>query len=149
MKKTFVYLAIFSLCIIPYYNNTFAASPHQEWLSTMKTIIDWETPEPTTASRFYATIFTAMYDAWSTFEKNSDAVYILDIWENTWWENTLENKEEILNFTAYHMLSYFVPKRKKMFLKKLTSLWYAVKLSISSLFSNVFSHHVFSQISKI
>ena len=69
MKKTFVYLAIFSLCIIPYYNNTFAASPHQEWLSTMKTIIDWETPEPTTASRFYATIFTAMYDAWSTFWK--------------------------------------------------------------------------------
>ncbi|GAB4237214.1 MAG: vanadium-dependent haloperoxidase [Ekhidna sp.] len=64
-------------------------------------------PRPTITSRYIGLIFTAMYDAWSRFDRTASPVYLKEIERVSPDERTIENKREAISYAALRTLNEY------------------------------------------
>ncbi len=64
-------------------------------------------PRPTITSRYLGLIFTAVFDAWSRYDKQATPVYLTDVSRRPASEQTLENKEIAISYAAYRAISEY------------------------------------------
>ena len=81
-------------------------------------------PGPTIASRSYAMVHTAMYDAWSAYEDIPVSTNLGDELQRPETENTLENKSEAMSYAAYSILVELFPEQKEIFDRVMQDLGY-------------------------
>lgn len=81
-------------------------------------------PGPTVASRAYGILHTAMYDAWSAYDKSavSSSNALGDTLQRPDSENTDLNKVEAMSFAAYRVLSELFPTQVSLFNELMTNL---------------------------
>ena len=77
---------------------------------------------PTSASRAYGLLGTAMYDAWSAYEPLPISTVIGDSLQRPILENTLNNKSEAISYAAYQILSELFPNQVDIFTGKMLEL---------------------------
>lgn len=70
---------------------------------------------PTSASRAYGILGTAMYDAWSAYEMTPISTLLGDSWQRPSQENTVANKVEAVSYAAYGVLSELFPNQVDTF----------------------------------
>lgn len=65
-------------------------------------------PRPTITSRYLGLIFTAVFDAWTRYDKSAIPVYLEGVERLPETQRTLRNKEIAISYAAYHaMLEYY------------------------------------------
>lgn len=72
-------------------------------------------PGPTIASRVYAMVHTAIYDAWSAYDPLAVGTQLGDNLQRPLSENTNSNKTEATSFAAYRVLSALFPTQVDIF----------------------------------
>jgi hypothetical protein len=70
---------------------------------------------PTSASRTYGLLGTAMYDAWSAYEVTPISTLLGDSFQRPTQENTNDNKSEAISYAAYNILSELFPNQVNIF----------------------------------
>ncbi|MGK7949185.1 MAG: DUF6851 domain-containing protein [Xenococcaceae cyanobacterium] len=70
---------------------------------------------PTIASRAYAMVHTAMFDAWAAYDPEAIATRLGDDLQRPQVEITKANKEEAMSFAAYRVLSQLFPEQINIF----------------------------------
>lgn len=65
-------------------------------------------PRPTVTSRFLGLIWTAVFDAWSRYDKAAIPVYLKDVNRRPESERSLKNKEVAISYAAFRtMMTYY------------------------------------------
>ncbi|MFD1553913.1 haloperoxidase [Putridiphycobacter roseus] len=64
-------------------------------------------PRPTITSRYLGLIFTAIFDAWTFYDKNAIPVYATGIEKRSIAEQTVKNKEEAISYAALRTLNEY------------------------------------------
>ena len=77
---------------------------------------------PTIASRAYAMVHTAMYDAWSAYDPLAIGTQLGDNLQRPLSENTNFNKTQAMSFAAYRVLSELFPAQVETFNKLMVKL---------------------------
>ena len=72
-------------------------------------------PGPTIASRAYAMVHTAIYDAWSAYDPLAKGTQLGDSLQRPLSENTNFNKTQAVSFAAYRVLSELFPTQVEIF----------------------------------
>ncbi|MEM1310562.1 MAG: DUF6851 domain-containing protein [Cyanobacteria bacterium P01_H01_bin.153] len=67
---------------------------------------------PTIASRVYALVHTAMFDAWAAYDETAIATQLGDSLQRPTAENTEANKIEAMSFAAYRVLAELFPEER-------------------------------------
>ncbi|MEM6752524.1 MAG: vanadium-dependent haloperoxidase [Cyanobacteria bacterium P01_C01_bin.38] len=70
---------------------------------------------PTIASRAYAMMHTAMFDAWSAYDPKAISTQLGDKLQQPKSENTEANKSEAMSFAAYRVLNELFPNQTELF----------------------------------
>jgi len=70
---------------------------------------------PTIASRAYAILHTAMFDAWAAYDPTAIATQLGDTLQRPEVENTSENKIEAMSYAAYQVLKDLFPEQEGIF----------------------------------
>ena len=70
---------------------------------------------PTIASRAYALMHTAMFDAWAAYDPQAIATQLGDELQRPKFEITEANKQEAMSFAAYRVLSELFPDQILIF----------------------------------
>ncbi|NET42092.1 DUF6851 domain-containing protein [Okeania sp. SIO2B3] len=81
-------------------------------------------PGPTIASRAYAIVHTAIYDAWSAYDPLAVGTQLEDDLQRPLSENTDANKTEAMSFAAYRVLSELFPTETDIFNELMAELGY-------------------------
>ncbi|NEO56107.1 MAG: vanadium-dependent haloperoxidase [Okeania sp. SIO3B5] len=81
-------------------------------------------PGPTIASRAYAIVHTAIYDAWSAYDPLAVGTQLEDDLQRPLSENTDANKTEAMSFAAYRVLSELFPTETELFNELMAELGY-------------------------
>ncbi|NER04633.1 MAG: calcium-binding protein [Okeania sp. SIO3C4] len=81
-------------------------------------------PGPTIASRAYAIVHTAIYDAWSAYDPLAVGTQLEDDLQRPLSENTDANKTEAMSFAAYRVLSELFPTETDLFNELMAELGY-------------------------
>ena len=69
---------------------------------------EWFKPRPTITSRFLGLIWTAVFDAWSRYDRAAVPVYLNNVERRPPAEHTLKNKEIAISYAAYRtMMEYY------------------------------------------
>ncbi len=79
---------------------------------------------PTVASRVYAMVHTAMYDAWSAYDLTARSTLADDEFQRPIAENTDGNKAEAMSFAAYRVLTDLYPDQVAKFDELVQALAY-------------------------
>lgn len=79
---------------------------------------------PTVASRVYAMVHTAMYDAWSAYDLTARSTLAADEFQRPIAENTDANKAEAMSYAAYGVLSDLYPDQVAKFDELMQALGY-------------------------
>ena len=82
---------------------------------------------PTIASRAYAMMHTAMYNAWSAYEDRPISTNLGDALQRPQDENTQANKTEAMSYSAYYVLKELFPEQKSNFDRLMFDLGYDPK----------------------
>ncbi len=77
---------------------------------------------PTSASRAYGLLGTAMYDAWSAYEPTPISTVLGDSLQRPSQENTEDNKSEAISYAAYNLLSELFPNQVDAFRGQMLTL---------------------------
>ena len=77
---------------------------------------------PTSASRAYGLLGTAMYDAWSAYEPVPISTILGDNLQRPVQENTPDNKSEAVSYAAYQILSELFPNQVDIFREEMVDL---------------------------
>ena len=72
-------------------------------------------PRPTVTSRYLGLIFTAVFDAWSIYDKKAFPVFLQDVERRPFSEQSLENKEIAISYAAYRSMSEYFYTDKLLF----------------------------------
>jgi len=64
-------------------------------------------PRPTVTSRYLGLIFTAVFDAWSIYDKKAFPVFLQNVERRPDSEQSLENKEIAISYAAYRSMSEY------------------------------------------
>ena len=72
-------------------------------------------PGPTVASRTYAMVHTAIYDAWSAYDPLAVGTQLGDTLQRPQSENTILNKTQATSYAAYRVLSALFPTQVGLF----------------------------------
>jgi PAP2 superfamily len=64
-------------------------------------------PRPTVTSRYLGLVFTAIFDAWSRFDKTATPVYLTKIERISAEKQTLRNKEIAISYAAFRALNEY------------------------------------------
>lgn len=79
---------------------------------------------PTIASRAYAIVHTAMYDAWASYDPVAIATQLGDSLQRPQSENTVFNKSEAMSYAAYRTLVDLFPSQIGLFQSVMAELGY-------------------------
>ena len=79
-------------------------------------------PRPTITSRYLGLIFTSVFDAWTSYDKNAIPVYSKDIGKIDEKLNTLKNKEISISYAAYTALKEYYYSDSLLFKEKMEYL---------------------------
>jgi len=79
-------------------------------------------PRPTITSRYLGLIFTSVFDAWTSYDKNAIPVYSKDIGKVDEKLNTLKNKEISISYAAYTALKEYYYSDSLLFKEKMEDL---------------------------
>lgn len=74
------------------------------WDQAVQEAVATTSPGPTIASRAYAMMHTAMYDAWSAYDSLAISTQLADNLQRPSEENTESNKVQAMSFAAYRVL---------------------------------------------
>ncbi|WP_413164508.1 vanadium-dependent haloperoxidase [Capilliphycus salinus ALCB114379] len=109
---------------------------------TTQTVILWDEaarsavrntkPGPTIASRAYAMVHTAMFDAWASYDPVAIGTQLGDRLQRPPEENTLANKSEAISYAAYDTLIDLFPTQTQIFDNLMQQLGYDPKIAIAS-----------------
>ena len=92
------------------------------WDATVQNAVIATSPGPTVASRAYAMMHTAMYDAWSAYEGVAVSTVLADDLQQPLVENTPPNKSIAMSYAAYRVLVDLFPTEVSMFDETMTEL---------------------------
>ncbi len=92
------------------------------WDRAVQQAVINEAPGPTIASRAYAIVHTAMYDAWAAYEGTPISTQLGDQLQRPESENTEENKTEAMSYAAYRVLADLFPEQIEVFDDVMTEL---------------------------
>ena len=92
-------------------------------------------PGPTIASRSYAMVHTAIYDAWSAYEDTPISTNLGDDLQRPEAENTIANKTEAMSYAAYQVLVELFPEQKEIFDRVMSNLGYDPSLVSTDTFT--------------
>jgi len=95
------------------------------WDRAVQEAVIETSPGPTIASRTYAMVHTAMYDAWSAYEDTPVSTNLGDDLQRPEAENTVENKSEAMSHAAYQVLVELYPEQKEIFDRVMQDMGYA------------------------
>lgn len=76
-----------------------------QWDTAVQQAVVNTSPGPTIASRAYAMMHTAMYDAWSAYDETAISTQLDDDLQRPADENTEANKREAMSHAAYQVLT--------------------------------------------
>jgi len=85
------------------------------WDSIVQTAVVSSSPGPTVASRAYAMMHTAMFDAWSAYDPRAISTNLADSMQRPGSESNLANKAEAMSFAAYRVLVDLFPSEVDLF----------------------------------
>ncbi len=77
---------------------------------------------PTSASRAYGLVGTAMYDAWAAYEPTPISTLLGDSLQRPDQENTDNNKIEAISYASYRVLSELFPNQEGLFRNQMVNL---------------------------
>ncbi len=90
-------------------------SPIVRWNDAALRAVTQSTLGPPPASRVYGILNTAIYDAWSAYDKNAIGTQLQDELQRPQSENTDANKAEAVSFAAYRTLVDLLPDQVEFF----------------------------------
>lgn len=85
------------------------------WDQVVQQAVANTSPGPTIASRAYAMMHTAMYDAWSAYDDSARSTQREDELQRPATENTDDNKIEAMSFAAYRVLDDLFADQTQLF----------------------------------
>ena len=85
------------------------------WDRAVQQAVIKTSPGPTIASRAYAIVHTAMFDAWAAYDPTAIATQLGDDLQRPEAEITEVNKEEAMSFAAYRVLIDLFPDQADIF----------------------------------
>lgn len=94
------------------------------WSQAVQQAVINTTPGPTVASRAYAIVHTASYDAWSAYDPLAIGTQLADDLQRPQSENIEANKTEAMSFAAYRVLSELFPTQLDIFNQLMAELGY-------------------------
>lgn len=77
---------------------------------------------PTSASRAYGILGTAMYDAWAAYEPTPISTLLGDSLQRPSLENTEQNKVQAVSYASYRVLSELFPDQQTLFRNQMVAL---------------------------
>ncbi|MGL5082897.1 MAG: vanadium-dependent haloperoxidase [Microcoleaceae cyanobacterium] len=94
------------------------------WDEVAQQTIRNTSPGPTVASRTYAMVHTALFDAWASYDPVAVGTQLGDDLQRPLAENTLPNKSEAMSHGAYRILLNLFPAQKPLLDAAMTQLGY-------------------------
>jgi hypothetical protein len=93
------------------------ASPtiSSQWNSIAQEAVRIARSGPTIGARVYGMVNTAMYDAWSAYDKKATSTLMGDTLQRPLVENTVANKTRAMSYAAYRLLVDLYPAQKALF----------------------------------
>lgn len=95
-----------------------------QWDVAVQQAVAITSPGPTIASRAYAMLHTAMYNAWSAYDAIAISTDLNDDLQRPESENNDENKAEAMSFAGYRILVDLFPAQQPIFEDLMTELGY-------------------------
>ena len=92
------------------------------WDQAIQVAVANTAPGPTIASRAYAMMHTAMYDAWSTFDATAASTLMQDTYQRPASENTEANKSVAMSYAAYRILDHLFADQSDIFAQVMQDL---------------------------
>ena len=123
MIRGLVSVAI-SLIVIMQVSKASAASIVTEWLDQALPYAQEVAFEPTVGSRFFAILFTAMYDAWTAYDPMSVGVVAGTTLKGLGGANNEANKREAISHAAFIVLRTFAPQHRRALIERMQELGY-------------------------
>lgn len=94
------------------------------WDAAVQSAVEATSPGPTIASRAYAMMHTAMYDAWSAYDGLAISTTLADSLQRPEYENTAANKSEAMSFAAFRVLDDLFTTQTHVFESVMDQLGY-------------------------
>lgn len=94
------------------------------WDEAVQQAVRNTNPGPTIASRAYAMLHTAMFDAWAAYDETAIATQLGDDLQRPGRENTIFNKSEAMSYAAYRTLADLFPTEVDLFNDLMNQLGY-------------------------
>lgn len=95
-----------------------------QWDQVTQLAVAETDPGPTIASRAYAMVHTAIYDAWSAYDETAISTQLDDQLQRPASQNTAENKAEAMSFAAFRVLDDLFATQTDSFQSLMTDLGY-------------------------
>ena len=102
-----------------------AASIVTEWLDQAVPYAHEVAWEPTVGSRFFATLHTAMYDAWTAYDPIAVGVVSGTALKGLGGANNEANKREAISHAAFTVLLALAPQHRHALIERMQELGYA------------------------
>ena len=103
---------------------TNAASIVTEWLDPALPYAQEVAWEPTVGARFLATLYTAMYDAWTAYDPTAVGVVSGAILKGQGGPNNEANKREAISHAAFTVLRALAPQHRHALIEQMEALGY-------------------------
>ncbi len=94
------------------------------WDRALQEALVRASPGPTIASRAFAMLHTAMYDAWASHDPVAVGVYVGDALQRPPEDNTEARKAETMSYAAFLLLSAMFPADQAEFVRVMEALGY-------------------------
>src|SRR6516162_198772 len=114
-----------SLILVMQASAASAASIVTEWLDQAVPYAQEVAWEPTVGSRFFATLHTAMYDAWTAYDPIAVGVVSGTALKGPGGANNEANKREAISHAAFTVLLALAPQHRHALIKRMQQLGYA------------------------
>ena len=101
------------------------------WDNAVQTAVEATSPGPTIASRAYAILHTAMYDAWSAYDDVAISTTLGDDLQRPAAENTDENKSEAMSYAAFRVLDDLFTTESALFENVMERLGHDINVTSS------------------
>ena len=92
------------------------------WDEAVQQAVINSSPGPTIASRAYAIVHTAIFDAWAAYDPTAISTQLEDDLQRPEAEITEVNKKEAMSFAAYRVLTALFPEQVEIFNELMTEL---------------------------
>jgi PAP2 superfamily len=113
-----------SLILVMKVSTASAASIVTEWLDQAVPYAQEVAWEPTVGSRFFAILYTAIYDAWTAYDPVAVGVVSGTALKGQGGANNEANKREAISHAAFTVLRTFAPQHRRALIQRMQDLGY-------------------------